>query len=215
MAYDLEEQEQIAAIKAWWAKWGNGILAAALVLILAAAAWQFWSARVHEQARKAGSLYAQLVKASEMNDSAVVRQNADVLINKFGSTVYAPLAAMHAARRHFDAGDLDAAKESLRWVIESSGRPEFAQIARVRLAGVLLDAKLYDEALSVLAANTESYALLLTQDRRGDVLLAMGQSDKARVAWQAALDTAPVEHPLRGLIQFKLDALPAESVHVN
>ncbi|HRK57853.1 MAG TPA: tetratricopeptide repeat protein [Burkholderiaceae bacterium] len=209
MAYDLEEQEQIAAIKAWWAKWGNGILAAVLVAILAAAAWQFWSARAHEQARKAGSLYAQLVKASEMNDSAVVRQNADVLINKFGSTVYAPLAAMHAARRQFDAGDLDAAKDSLRWVIESSGRPEFAQIARVRLAGVLLDAKLYDEALSVLAANTESYALLLTQDRRGDVLLAMGQPNEARVAWQAALDTAPVQHPLRGLIQFKLDALPA------
>ncbi len=39
MAYDLEEQEQLATIKAWWARWGNLVLTAVTVVLLAIAAF--------------------------------------------------------------------------------------------------------------------------------------------------------------------------------
>ena len=45
-------------------------------------------------------------------------------------------------------------------------------------------------------------------DRRGDVLIAMGKSEEARAAYKEALDKAGAQHPMRSIIQLKLDALP-------
>jgi predicted negative regulator of RcsB-dependent stress response len=49
-------------------------------------------------------------------------------------------------------------------------------------------------------------------DRRGDVLLAMGRAEEARGAYREALDKADAQHPLRPLIQLKMDALPPAAV---
>ena len=35
MAYDLEEQEQLAQLKAWWQKYGNPILSAVMAALRA------------------------------------------------------------------------------------------------------------------------------------------------------------------------------------
>ena len=40
MAYDLQEQEQLDELKAWWGKYGNLILTVATVVLLAFAALQ-------------------------------------------------------------------------------------------------------------------------------------------------------------------------------
>jgi predicted negative regulator of RcsB-dependent stress response len=42
--------------------------------------------------------------------------------------------------------------------------------------------------------------------------MAQGKAADARAAWQQALDKATAEHPLRQLIQLKLDAVPAPAV---
>jgi predicted negative regulator of RcsB-dependent stress response len=208
MAYDLEEQEQLATMKAWWEKYGNTVLSAVTLVLLAVAGWNGWTWYQREQASKAGVLYAELAKAAKMNNSGVVKDTTKVLTEKFGGTVYAPLASLHAARLNHEAGELTAAQEHLQWVISQSGRPEFAAIARVRLAGVLLDAKSYDAALKLLEGEAPASHAVAYSDRRGDVLFAMGKTEDARAAWQKAIDAADPQHPLRGLIQFKLDALP-------
>jgi predicted negative regulator of RcsB-dependent stress response len=85
-------------------------------------------------------------------------------------------------------------------------------VARVRLAGVLLDEKNYDEALKVLAGDVPAVHQTAFADRRGDVLYAQGKTSEARAAWQQALDKAEPQHPLRQLIQLKIDAVPAPAV---
>lgn len=207
MAYDLEEQEQLATVKAWWEKYGNAVLGAATLILLAIAAWNGWNWYQREQSAKADVLYGELAKAARMNNSAVVKETTKVLTEKFGRTVYASLASLHAARLNHEAGELTAAQENLRWVIAESGRPEFVAIARVRLAGVLLDAKSFDAALKQLEGEVPAAHAVAYADRRGDVLFAMGRTEDARSAWQKAIDAADPQHPLRGLIQFKLDAL--------
>jgi predicted negative regulator of RcsB-dependent stress response len=209
MAYDLEEQEQLAAIKAWWDRWGNLVLTAATVVLLAIAAFNGWRWYQRHEAGNAGAVYEQFVAALDGADAARKRELAGTLVERYGRTVFAPMAALQMARVLHEAGDLTAARAQLRWVIDRSGNEELAPIARLRLAGVLLDEKAHDEALALLGGDVPATLAASYADRRGDVLLAMGRTEEARGAWREALANAEPQHPLRPIIQLKLDALPA------
>lgn len=211
MAYDLQEQEQLAELKAWWAKYGNFILTLVTVVLFGVAAYNGWRWYERQQAGQAALLYEQMARALEANDPARAKEVAGSLIERHRRTVFASLAALQAARMNHDAGDLASARAQLQWVIEKSGQPELALVARVRLAGVLLDDKSYDEALKALAISVPASHAVAFADRRGDIYAAQGKLEDARRAWREALERAEPQHPLRGLIEFKLDALPAAS----
>lgn len=208
MAYDLEEQEQLATIKAWWDRWGNLVLTTVTIVLLAIAAFNGWRWYERHEAGNAGVLYDEFLSAVEGGDLGRKKELAGTLIERYGRTVYAPMAALQVAKVNYEAGDRGAAQAQLRWVIEKSGHPELVQIARLRLAGLLLDEKAYDEALKILSGDVPAALAASFADRRGDVLLAMGRADEARAAYQEALDKADAQHPMRPIIQLKFDALP-------
>ena len=208
MAYDLEEQEQLASIRAWWERWGNLVLTAVTLVLLAIAAFNGWRWYERHEAGNAGVLYEEFASALDGTDLARKKELAGTLIERYGRTVYAPMAALQIAKVNLDAGDKGAAAAQLRWVIDKSGHPELVQIARLRLAGVLLDEKSYDAALTQLSGEVPEALAASFADRRGDVLIAMGKSEEARAAYKEALDKAGAQHPMRSIIQLKLDALP-------
>jgi len=208
MAYDLEEQEQLASIKAWWERWGNLVLAAATLLLLVIAAFNGWRWYERHESGNASVLYEEFLGASQGGDLGRKRELAGTLIERYGRTVYAAMAALQVAKINEEAGDRGAAQAQLRWVIDKSRHAELVPVARLRLAGLLLDEKAYDEALKLLSSNVPATAVTPFADRRGDVLLAMGKVDEARTAYQEALDKAELQHPLRSLIQLKIDSLP-------
>jgi predicted negative regulator of RcsB-dependent stress response len=209
MAYDLEEQEQLAELKAWWAKYGNFILTVVTVVLLGFAAYNGWQWYQREQAGQAAGVYGQLENALAAQDAEKAGAFAEMLTSKYGRTAYASMAALQAARLQAASGMPDRARESLQWVIDNSGQAELRAIARVRLAGVLLDEKKYDDALKVLNAETPASHGAAVADRRGDLLVAQNKPDEARAAYSEALKRADEQHPLRQLIQLKLDALPS------
>jgi predicted negative regulator of RcsB-dependent stress response len=209
MAYDLQEQEQLDELKAWWGKYGNLILTVVTVVLLGIAALNGWRWYQRNQAAEAAGVYAELERAIAAKETERVNTLSTTLTDKYARTAYAPMGALQAARWHVEAGNAAAARAQLQWVVEHTDRPEIAAIARIRLAGVLLDEKNYDEALKVLdgaAAGVHTTAVL---DRRGDVLYAQNKLDEARNAYREALTKATADHPLRAIIQLKLDALPA------
>ena len=208
MAYDLEEQEQLATIKAWWERWGNLVLTAVTVVLLGIAAFNGWRWYERHEAGNAATIYDQFLAAVEGADVERKKELAGTQIERFGRTLYAPMAALQVAKVNFEAGDRSAAQAQLRWVIDRSGHPELVSIARLRLAGVLLDEKAYDQALQVLSGDVPPALLSAFADRRGDVLFAMGRVEDARGAYQEAIDKADAQHPMRAIIQLKLDALP-------
>jgi predicted negative regulator of RcsB-dependent stress response len=208
MAYDLEEQEQLAELKAWWQKYGNLVLTAVTAVLLAFAAYNGWRWYEREQARSAAGIYGQLEQAVQARDAAKVQTLASSIVEHYGRSIYAVLGALQAAKLNAESGDLPKAVEQLRWVIDKSGHDEVTMIARVRLAGVLLDEKKYDQALQVLNFDAPSSYLPTVLDRRGDVLAAQNKNAEARAAYVEALAKADVQHPLRAIIQLKLDALP-------
>ncbi|MGH8723929.1 MAG: YfgM family protein [Burkholderiales bacterium] len=208
MALDLEEQEQVAELKAWWRQHGNLIVAVLLAAALAFAGWRGWGWYQASQAGQASALYETLAKGAQAGDAKAVRDAAGSLIESFPRTLYASMGALVAARFHFDRNDLKAAKAQLQWVVEHSSSEDFKDLARLRLAAVLLDEKGYDEALKLLdakhaAAYDSQYAAL-----RGDVLLAKNQPAEARAAYKLALEKAGKdEGPFRESVRMRLEAL--------
>jgi predicted negative regulator of RcsB-dependent stress response len=117
-----------------------------------------------------------------------------------------------AARVQFDRGQVDAAKASLGWVAEHASQDEYRSVARLRLAGLLLQAKDFEGALKQLdAAKAPTFAALVA-DRRGDVLLAQGKSADARAAYETAWKTMDDKVEYRRLVDAKLTALGAPPV---
>jgi len=117
--------------------------------------------------------------------------------------------ALVAAKVQLDKGKADDARATLAWVADSGRHEGLAAVARLRLAGVLLDAKKYDEALAQLEPSRLGAFGALGADRRGDVLLAQGRSEDARAAYQAAWKEMPESLDYRRLVEAKLTALGA------
>lgn len=208
MAYDLEEQEQLETFKAWWKDNGTLLLGMLLAAAVAFAGWQGWRAWQADQALQAGTLYESLVKAVQAGDAKALRDAGGSLTEGFARTLYASMGALAAARFHFERGDLKNAKAQLQWVLERSSSEELRDLARLRLAGVLVDEKAYDEALQLLEAKhaaplAAQYAVL-----RGDVLAAQNQADAARAAYRLALEKSDARNTaFRDSVQLRLDAL--------
>lgn len=208
--YDLEEQEQIDSIKTWWKMYGNLVSGVILAGSLAVIGWQGWNWYQRSQTAQASAIYGVLEQAVAVRDAQRVKAAAGELAEKFGGTSYAALGALVAARQSFEAGDLKTAKAQLSWAADK-GKDEIKDLARLRLAAVLLDEKAYDEALKQLdSAHAAAFAARFLE-LKGDVLAAQGKKPEARTAYKAALDKGEV-HEGRGgagreLLRQKLENL--------
>ena len=207
MAYDLEEQEQIATIKAWWNDYGKLAMLAVIAALVTIAAFQGWRYYRAQQAERAALLYMQLSEAERANDAKRVRDIAGQIIERHGSSQYAGMAALAAAKAGVSTGEMDDAKKRLQWAVDNAKEEEMRDIARLRLAGVLLDEKKHDEALKLLSAKTGDTFVMFYADLRGDVLAAQGKPAEARTAYQQALDKSDPNSNYRRLIELKMDAL--------
>jgi predicted negative regulator of RcsB-dependent stress response len=207
MAYDHEEQEQLATIKAWWARYGNLITWSLTIVLAAAAAWMYWDSQQRGKVAQAAQLYDELQKSVAAKDNVKVQRAATDMQTKFSKTAYAQMGAMAAAKAGFDANDLKAAKAELQWVIDNGSTDEYKAVAKIRLAGVLMDEKAYDEGLKLLASDFPPAFAGSVADRKGDILVAQNKVDEARAAYQTALDKTDKKMAARQLIQFKFDAL--------
>ena len=205
--YDLEEQDQLEDLKAWWAQWGNYVtmvVVAVCVGIVAVQGWRWWK---HSQAEQASVLYGAVSEAARVNDAAKAKDAMAELAARFPGTGYAPRAGMVTAKVLFDAGDKAGAKAQLSWVIEKTDEDILRQIARYRLAEIQFDDKQYDDALRTLDAKHDDGLVGLYADLRGDVLAAAGRPAEARAAYQTAVAKLDPKSPYHGYVQVKLDAL--------
>jgi len=206
---DLQEQEQLDELKAFWKQWGNLITWVLTACLLAYAGWNAWGWYQRDQAVKASAMFDELDKAAVAGDADKVGRVFGDLKERYGRTAFAQQGGLLAARVQYDKGQADAAKASLGWVADNAMEDEYRTIARLRLAGVLLDGKQYDAALKALDAATAKEFAGLVADRRGDVLLAQGKADEAKAAYQSAYKAMAEKIDYRRLVEAKLTALGA------
>ena len=205
---DLQEQEQVDALKAFWARYGNLIMWTITLVLAVFAGYSYWTKMQRDKAGQAGTLYGEMQRAAEAGDDKRAAQIFGDMKSKAPKTTYTQFGGLLAAKTQADKGDAVNATANLQWVAEN-GNEENAAIAHLRLAGLLADAKKYDEALKELALVKPASFAALVSDRRGDVELARGQKDAATKAYKAAYDGLPETAQYRILLEAKLTALGA------
>ena len=205
--YDLEEQEQLDALKAWWNQYGRLVIVAVCAFLITIVLFLGWRSYRQQQSAGAAQLYTTLKTAVEEKDAKKIRDAGGAIVEKFPSTGYAALAALALAKANFESGDKAGAKVQLQWVIEHAREEEMRDVARLRLAAVLLDEKDHAQALKLAETKHAEAFDALYADLKGDILVAQGNRAEARAAYQAALDKSDARSAFRNLVQLKLDAL--------
>jgi len=216
--YDLEEQEQLDELKTWWKMYGNIVTGILVAVALAVAGWQGWNWWQRQQAAQASAVFSALQVATAQRDAKRARELAGELIDKYSVTSYAGMGALLAARAQVDAGDTKNARVQLTWAAENAMDPGLRDLARLRLAAVMLDEKAYDEAMKQLATEPGVAFAPRFAELRGDVFAAQGKPVEARNAYDLALTKFDAlakddENRQRGgykeIVQTKRDALGA------
>ncbi len=205
--YDLEQQEQLDQVKHFWKQYGNLIT---WVLVLALGAYAAWTGYLYWQQQRAigaGGLYEELDRAASAGNTDKAIQAFADLKSKYAGTTFAEQGALMVAKVAVEHQKVDHGKAALQWLVDSGKNANLVAIARLRLAGVQMDAKQYDEALKTLSADTPAEFAALVQDRRGDILLAQGKKDEAAKAYADAWKNMDATVEYRRFIEGKLTAL--------
>ena len=204
---DLEEQEQLDELKHFWKRFGNLITWSLIVVFGAFAAWngyQYWQ---RNQSAQASMMYDEVERAVQSGDTAKIERSLADMKDRFGSTLYAQQAGLVAAKALYDKGNADAARAALTGVVGNASDEGYKSIARLRLAGLLLEKKAYDEALQQLSASFPKEFVALSDDRRGDAFSAQGKKDVAKAEYLKAYKGFSEREEYRRLVEVKLNAL--------
>jgi predicted negative regulator of RcsB-dependent stress response len=204
---DLEEQEQLDQLKAFWKRWGNLITWVLTAVLAAFAAWQGWNWHQRNQAAQAAAMYEEFDRAFTAQDLDKSAVAAADLRSQYAGTGYAAQASLQVAKLQLDKGKADDAKASLSWVADKGSEDAYRDLARLRLAGLQLDAKAYDEAAKTLDAIKSPEFAALVADRRGDALLLQDKRDAAKAEYQKALAGLEKTQDYRRVVEAKLATL--------
>jgi predicted negative regulator of RcsB-dependent stress response len=214
MALDLEEQENLAKLKAFWANYGNFIIGVITVALLAYAALNAWNWYQRSQAADAGKLYETLMNSIGQNEKDKTYLAADDLQKKFGGTSYAAMGSLVAAKIAMDSKDAAKAQTYLTWTANKASDDSFRVLAQLRLIGLLIDqgteASL-KEADQLLKEKAVKGFEPLWIERRGDWYLAQKKMPEARTEYLKAMKAMQSDKAFpedaRGLLKVKIDAV--------
>jgi len=205
--YDLEEQEKIDGLKSWWEVYGTLVIIIVAFFIAGIFGTQAWKYYQKQQADQAAELYVSLQGIEETKDPKKIADAAHLIKEASPSSGYASRAALIAARASLDANDVQSAMNQLKWILVNSVEPELKDLARLRLAGLLLDEKKHDEALKLLESKHSEFFAGLYGDLKGDIFAAKGNILEARAAYKIAMGKIDRNGTHYRIIQMKLDSL--------
>lgn len=205
MAYDLEEQEQLDEIKAWWKTNGSMITYGLLAIVIAYAGYQGWGFYQKKQAVAASTAFQALIVSE--NNLKEVQDKAAQLMDSYASTPYAGRAALFVAKANYANDDAKSSKAQLEWAIKNAKETSVKAVASLQLASILLEEKAYDAALKALETNHDAGFEGLRADLKGDILLASGKVEEAKLAYEEALVKLDVAGKYRAITQQKRASL--------
>jgi predicted negative regulator of RcsB-dependent stress response len=203
----LTDKEQAERLRAWWRENGWFLIGGVAIGLLALYGYRQYFAYQDRQSENAAALYASVQAATDDNDTAAAETVFAQLRSEFPDHAYTYQAALLIARAQVVTAP-DSAAEKLRSVMEQSDDPELAMVARLRLARVLAYREQYSEALAVLNVPEPRQFAGRIAEIKGDIHVALGETDAARTAYLEAMVSPGAELLDRGFLQMKLADLP-------
>jgi len=182
----LSDKDQVEMIKKWWHDYGKAIVIAVAIGLLVGFGWRYYSGYRVQHAEQASQLFQQLAQMDDASKLDEAKPIAEEIVSNFANTPYASLASLVLAREAVSEKDLLAAEQRLQWVITHSKSDALKQIARLRLARVLVARFKASEALVILQTVDDDTYLPLIEAVRGDVYAGLNDREQSRKAYTAA-----------------------------
>lgn len=204
---DLEEQEQLDQLKHFWKQFGNLVTWSLIAMLALFASWNFYQYWQRNQSTQAAVMYDEIERVVVSAEPTKIARVFEDMKERFGSTTYAQQAGLLVAKHYYSAGNADSAKAALTWVANKSSDPGYQAIAKLRLAGVLMDSKAFDQALEQLAGAFPPNFEALVSDRQGDIFLLQGKKSEAISAYEKAFKNFETRIEYRRLVEVKLNSL--------
>lgn len=215
MSEYLTEEEQLEALKRWWKDNGKSTVTAVVLAVVGYFGFEFWQDQVRAGEEAASNKYQSLLEsvvvAPGTNLSDTARTTAASLAAELkqdsSNGFYGQSAALFMAKLAIEANQLDKAEAELQWVLDQNPEQALALVSRLRLARVQAAASKFDTALATLTAVDAGSFIGEYAEVRGDILLAQGNVDEARAAYQLAVQSQTIDMPKNENLQIKLDDL--------
>lgn len=201
-ASDDEKGEEI---KQWWRDNGLAVVVACVLVIASVLGGRYWMAYNATQTEMASLRYQAVVNAIAEDNDKTAEDATTQLLSTFTKTPYAVFAAFEMAKYSASKDDLTTSKTYLNWIIEHAKLSGQIDIARLRLAQILLAEKQYQEAINLTQQSDSSAFSSLYSELRGDIYAAQDQKQQAREAYQIALSTLAQGEPRQQILMLKLD----------
>lgn len=204
---DLQEQEQLDNLKAFWSKWGNWVTGLATLVLLAVAAWNGWTWYLRDQGLKASALFESVEQAVAAKESDKAARLLAEMQTRFARSAYTGQASLLVAQA---AAKPEVAAAALQWAANQAEPSDLRDLARLRLAGLQLDAKQWDAAAQTLNGVVSEAFAALVADRRGDLAQLRDDPASARKHYEAAYLGLTDDQPYKRVLEAKLMALGAD-----
>jgi predicted negative regulator of RcsB-dependent stress response len=210
----MTEDEQVEAIKRCWTRYGNHFLTAVLLILLAVMGTKWYHQyRFNIKAQASGS-FEQLMKHYALKDDTGIDAQSNYLLSNYEGTVYASGSALVLAKEAVSQGKYDVAAKHLEWVKAHSDVPALQQVARLRLARVLLMQKKYTDSLSLLTTVEDKAYMMMVHEIKGDVFLAQNNKQKAHQEYLLAVKEVPKKNVVPPELKMKLNHVTAPVSHI-
>ncbi len=183
--YQTEEQ-QVEAIKGYWAQNGNTIIAGIALGFAGFIGFNLYQDNQLEQELAVSDSYQTLIEQST-KDAEAFTENGEKFISENGSNSYVALTALALAKEAATHKDWPQVQKQLTKALETAPTEGIKAIASLRLARVQVQLEQYTEALATLNGNLPESFTAAIEEIKGDAYLQQGKVDLARNAYQAAI----------------------------
>lgn len=203
----LTEQEQIQQLKKWVKTYGFTILLGITIALLITSGWRYWQNRETKTLTHASEIYDRMLSMRSQNNTETAAVQANKLLTRYPKTSYAQMAAFLLARDAVLQKNYTEAKTQLNWVINHSTNTSMREIARIRIARILINENQPDAALALLKKMEDHHYIGLIDEVRGDAYLLKNDKKSAFQAYGLALKELPNAEISRPILEMKFNNL--------
>ncbi len=190
MSVYMTEEEQLQAIKKWWLRYNTPIMVLLSLIMLSVAGVRYWNWHQQKLLTQASTVYDRLMVSFSEHKNKEIRSYANQLIQNYSQTVYADVARMTLAKIYVDKSQDDKAKDLLASVVVASKVPSFRQIAKIRIARLLVAKKEFENALQQLSVVDDKAYMTIINELKGDIFVEKGEYQQAMSSYKKAIDEA-------------------------
>ncbi len=198
------ENEQVDALRRFFANNGKALVVGVVLGVGALAGWRFWSSHQDGSFRETSAAYQQVTSALDAS-----KPNTLDAVSKFASensNTYGALAALDLAKQYVDQNQLEKAAAQLQTGLKATQDANLLAVLNLRLARIQLQQKQADEAIKTLDAVKGEGWTAIVADIRGEALLSKGDAQGAREAWSKGI-ASEASPALKEMMQMKMNNL--------